>query len=53
MNCQDCEHYAIGDCAGKTDRWEERVAICTADGISEERAMEVACEEERGKRDTH
>jgi len=48
-NCEECKHYALGDCAGKDDAWHERVAICVAEGVSEDRAVEIACEEVRTK----
>ena len=43
MTCRKCEYAS--KCKGKTDAWYERVAICVADDISEERAKEIACEE--------
>ena len=45
MNCRNCEHAP--KCRGKAVEWYERVAICVANDIPEERAEEIACEETR------
>jgi len=43
MNCRTCKD--LPKCVGKTDAWEERVAICVADGMPEDKSEEIACKE--------
>ena len=46
MTCRTCKNAP--KCRGKATEWYERVAICVADDIPEERAEEIACEEMKG-----
>jgi hypothetical protein len=48
-DCAKCYHLKNQICGGADESWDERFAICEADGMEERNAWIVACNDARRK----